>query len=338
MGGEGVPQEVGVDAIRLEPGGGGELAQDEERARARERAALGVEEELGAVAAIEKRAPAGEIAAEGLRRLAADRNDALLRAFAEAADEAALEIDGRAVEPDCLADAQARSVHELDERAVAQRARRRSRCGLDQPLRLAGRERARKRARAAREVELCGRVVGARADEHLVAIEGTQRGDAAADRRRCEPAGSHARDVRGEALGSRLLRRAFEERGDVGEVAPVRIDGARGEPRGREREERVDGAVGAHDRGCAWSYTRRRRRASTCEYTWVVERELCPSSSWIVRRSAPPSSRCVANAWRSRCGCGTRRRSVLVSSRLPCAERKRAFSAPRASSGRASRR
>ena len=29
-----------------------------------------------------------------------------------------------------------------------------------------------------------------------------------------------------------------------------------------------------------------------------------------MRRSAPPSSRCVANAWRRRCGCGERRRSV----------------------------
>src|SRR5712691_3027810 len=41
---EGVPQEVGVDAARLEACGGGELAQDEKRARARERAALGIEE------------------------------------------------------------------------------------------------------------------------------------------------------------------------------------------------------------------------------------------------------------------------------------------------------
>ena len=52
-----------------------------------------------------------------------------------------------------------------------------------------------------------------------------------------------------------------------------------------------------------------------------------------MRRSAPPSSRCVANAWRRRCGCGTSRRSVEVSRRRPRAERKSAFSAPRASCG-----
>ena len=44
-----------------------------------------------------------------------------------------------------------------------------------------------------------------------------------------------------------------------------------------------------------------------------------------MRRSAPPSSRCVANAWRRRWGCGIRRRSVEVSSRRPRVERKSAF-------------
>ncbi len=55
----------------------------------------------------------------------------------------------------------------------------------------------------------------------------------------------------------------------------------------------------------------------------------------MVRRSAPPSSRCVANAWRSRCGCGARRRSVLVSRRRPRTERNSASFAPAAKGGRA---
>ena len=50
-----------------------------------------------------------------------------------------------------------------------------------------------------------------------------------------------------------------------------------------------------------------------------------------MRRSAPPSTRCVAKEWRRRCGCRSSRLSVLVSSRRPRAERKSAFSAPRAS-------
>src|SRR5438128_998879 len=52
---EGMPEQVRVDALWLEPGARGQPAQDQERARARERAALGVEEELGAVAAVEVR-------------------------------------------------------------------------------------------------------------------------------------------------------------------------------------------------------------------------------------------------------------------------------------------
>src|SRR5579864_3006501 len=102
---EGVAEEVGVDALRLEPGRGRQPAEDEERARTGERAALRVQEELGPVAPVEVRPPAGEVAAEGLDRLAADRDDALLRALAEAADEPAVEVDRRLVEAERLAHA-----------------------------------------------------------------------------------------------------------------------------------------------------------------------------------------------------------------------------------------
>src|SRR4051812_47597458 len=59
---KGVTQEVRVDAALLESRFLGELAQDEERAGAREWAAARVEEEVGAVVAVEVRAPVGEIA------------------------------------------------------------------------------------------------------------------------------------------------------------------------------------------------------------------------------------------------------------------------------------
>ena len=110
-------------------------------------AALGVEEQLRPVAAVEERPAAGEVAAQRLGRLAADRDDALLRALADAADEPPLEVDGGALEADRLADAQAGAVEQLDEGAVAERARRRAGGGLDQPLGLAGRERPRQRPR-----------------------------------------------------------------------------------------------------------------------------------------------------------------------------------------------
>ena len=48
---ERVAQEVRMDSQRVEPGLLGELAQDQEGARPRQRAAAGVQEELGAVSA-----------------------------------------------------------------------------------------------------------------------------------------------------------------------------------------------------------------------------------------------------------------------------------------------
>jgi hypothetical protein len=46
---EGMSQEMWMDALRLEPGIAGEPPKDEKDARASEPAALGVQEELGAV-------------------------------------------------------------------------------------------------------------------------------------------------------------------------------------------------------------------------------------------------------------------------------------------------
>ena len=204
-------------------------------------AALRVQEELGPVALVEVGAAAGVVAAERVDGLAADRDDALLRALADRADEPPLEVDRRAVETDGLAHAEAGAVEQLDERAVAQRARRRAGRGLDQPLDLAGRERLRQRAPAARQLELGGGVVGARAEQHLVPVEGAERRDAARDRRRREPVGAQLRDVGGELVGRRVVGRAAEPGLEVAEVAPVRVDRARREPRSREREEGVDG-------------------------------------------------------------------------------------------------
>ena len=65
----------------------GEPAQDQERARARQRAALRVQEELGPVAPVEVRPAAGEVAAQRLDRLPPDRDDPLLAALADHAHE-----------------------------------------------------------------------------------------------------------------------------------------------------------------------------------------------------------------------------------------------------------
>ena len=64
MGGERVAEQVRVDALRLEAGLFGEPAEHEEDTGAREPAALGVEEELRPVPAVEVGPSAREVTAE----------------------------------------------------------------------------------------------------------------------------------------------------------------------------------------------------------------------------------------------------------------------------------
>ncbi len=140
---ERVAQEVRVDAAGLETGAVGELAQDEERAGSGQRTATRVQEELGAVAAVEVRPAESEVAPHGLRGRTTQRHEALLVSLSEHAHDALLERDAVLLEPDRLGDAQPRAVQELDESTVAQRARRGPGRGVDQALRLGRRERAR---------------------------------------------------------------------------------------------------------------------------------------------------------------------------------------------------
>src|SRR5918994_3472231 len=96
VGGERVAEEMRVHALRVEPGLGGESLQDQESARARERSSLCVEEQLRPPAAVEVRAAAGEVTAHGFHRLPAERDDPLLVALADAANEPVLEVDAGA--------------------------------------------------------------------------------------------------------------------------------------------------------------------------------------------------------------------------------------------------
>ena len=131
-----------VDALRLEPGFRREAPQDQERAGAGEAASAGVQEQLGPVPPVEERPAAALVAADRLGGRPSDRDDALLAALADAADEAVLEVDPGALEPDRLADAQAGAVEQLDERAIAEVARGDAGGRLDQALGLGRRERA----------------------------------------------------------------------------------------------------------------------------------------------------------------------------------------------------
>src|SRR5436853_5574144 len=113
--GERMAEKMGVNAGGVQPRGLGEPAQDQEGPGACQWPAAGVEEQLRAVVPVEVRPAASQVARERLRRLATDRDDALLRSLAEATDEAAVDVDGDAIEPDRLADAQPRAVEKLDE-------------------------------------------------------------------------------------------------------------------------------------------------------------------------------------------------------------------------------
>src|SRR5207248_573210 len=83
-------------------------------------------------------AAAREVAAQRVDGFAADRDDPLLRALPEAADDPLLEVDRRSLEPHGFADAKAGAVEELHECPVAKRSRAGARCRLDQAHGLAG--------------------------------------------------------------------------------------------------------------------------------------------------------------------------------------------------------
>ena len=77
--GERMPQQVRVDALRLEACATREAAQDQEGAGACEGAALCVQEELGPVSLVEIGPPVREVAAERLNRVPSDRDLRQLR-------------------------------------------------------------------------------------------------------------------------------------------------------------------------------------------------------------------------------------------------------------------
>src|SRR4051794_20386975 len=108
-----------MDTFGLEPGLGRQLAEDQKCTGPREAAAFRVEEEFRAVTHVQEWAPTTQVTPQCLRGLPADRDDALLRAFADAAHESRLQIDTRLLQADRLADPQSGAVQKLDERAVA---------------------------------------------------------------------------------------------------------------------------------------------------------------------------------------------------------------------------
>ena len=156
---EGMAKDVRVDALGLEPCLACQAPQDEERSGPGERPALGIQEELCAVTPVEVWAPPREVAAHRLGGLTPKRHDPLLVPLAHAADQTVVEIDGRAVETDRFAYAQAGPVEELHEGTVPEGAGTRPVGRVDQTLYLPGRERPREPGAPARKLDLSRRVV-----------------------------------------------------------------------------------------------------------------------------------------------------------------------------------
>jgi hypothetical protein len=120
---ERVAQQMRVDPERIEPRLLSKFPQDQEGACPGQRAAACIQEELGTVPGIEKRAPASEIAAQRFGCVPADRNNALLAALSDDADEPVVEVDPRPHEPDRLGDSETCAIEQFDEGLITERAR-----------------------------------------------------------------------------------------------------------------------------------------------------------------------------------------------------------------------
>src|ERR1700716_75713 len=120
MGGEGMAEQVRMDSFRLEPSRCRELAEDQERAGAGEPARLGIQETLRAVPGGHEPSSPSKVTPQCLRGLPTDRDDSLLRAFADTSHDACVEIDARLLQSYGLADPEPGAVEEFDESAGAQ--------------------------------------------------------------------------------------------------------------------------------------------------------------------------------------------------------------------------
>ena len=189
-----------MDPARLEACFLREPAQDEEGARSRQPSALRIQEELWAMAPVEKRAASAEIAAERVGGAATEGNDPLLPALADRAHEPFLEVDASALEADRLTHAEPRAVEELDKSAVAEIPRRRARGCLDQAFCFSGRKRARQAASSSGKRDVGGRALARRSDQHAMAEERAHRGEPPGDRRGGEALGAQVGEVALELL------------------------------------------------------------------------------------------------------------------------------------------
>jgi hypothetical protein len=219
MGREGVAQRVRAHLVG-EPGRGGVALDDLVEALAREPGPAPVHEQLRLPAVADQARPAAlEVDRERAGRRGPDRDEPLLVALAARAQDARLEVDVPRLERDRLRRAQAARVHDLEQRAVAQRGRLGAGRLAEELGDLVAREHVRQAAALARRPELRGGVLGQRAGASEVAVEGAQARGLALQRRRGD---GRAVVVPGGELGG--------EGGEVGVGDGERVEPAAAQP------------------------------------------------------------------------------------------------------------
>src|SRR3954447_25081592 len=211
VGREGVAQRVRAHLAR-QPGGGRVALDDLVEALAREAVAAVVDEQPRLVVVADQlRAAAAEVGAERARGGGADRHHPLLGALAAGAQDARLEVEVADLEVDRLGGPQTAGVHDLEQRAVAERGRLGARRLGEQLRHLVAREHLRELAGLPRRLQLGGRVVLDQVLAPQMAVEGAQARDLALQRR---------------GLGARLVAAALGELGDeLVEPGVVEVEG-----------------------------------------------------------------------------------------------------------------
>ena len=148
-----------------------------------------------------------------------------------------------------LGDAQPGGVQDLDERAIAQAARRRDIGLLDEPVDLFDAEKLRQRRPRARRLEIVGGICAEMLREHGEAVEASYGRDGARDRARRQPFIHQPVDETFEIVAVQALKRLFERRGEFSkplEIAAVAFESVIGEAPfdAQVREIRIDEIVG----------------------------------------------------------------------------------------------
>jgi hypothetical protein len=177
------------------------------------------------------RAAAAQVDADRGDRLAAERDEALLRALAPGAQEALAQVDVGDLEPDRLRGAQPARVHHLEQGAVAEHGRLVAARRGEQLLDLGVVEDLGQLLGAAGRGQHRGRVVGDQLVAAQVLVEGAQAGGLAVDRRgragtvalvARRQVGEELGDVRG-AHGERVHLVGGEELAVLVQVGPVGV-------------------------------------------------------------------------------------------------------------------